>query len=247
MAYGFNLGQIEGLDSSVKTVTLTIANATESNTYTLTYVNSEGWADLDNTLTVVDGNFHLQVIGITDSNLGEVYDITLTTESVEPNFKAAVKETIDKEYINGDEHIGTTSFSEMLGSTILQAANAADPSTGEFNVAFNFDNDTPILNSICWQAYNGVRHIKGNLSASAGVFDFNASYDTIIKSILIHPEAPDASSSENPFPQTEIFFDIDLYSFIAILHGTVIVMGARGQNGGVHGARIYGKVYSMTD
>ena len=33
--YGFNLGQIEGLDSSVKTVTLTIANATESNTYTL--------------------------------------------------------------------------------------------------------------------------------------------------------------------------------------------------------------------
>lgn len=99
MAYGFNLGQIEGLDSSVQTVTLTIANATESNTYTLTYF-SEGddeiWTDdIDNGSVwlyyIDDDVFGLEIANFTESDVGDTYNVTLSTSAVEENFKSAVE------------------------------------------------------------------------------------------------------------------------------------------------------------
>lgn len=97
--YGFNLGQIEGLDSSVQTVTLTIANATESNTYTLNKVNEDplAWADgLDEESTTVyimltDGVAELNVIAFTESDVGDTYNVTISTSAVEENFKSAVE------------------------------------------------------------------------------------------------------------------------------------------------------------
>lgn len=97
MAYGFNLGQIEGLDSSVKTVTLTIANATESNTYTLTYNNdNENWTDdIDNGSMLLyyidDDVFGLEIADFTESDVGDTYNITISVNDVEENFKSAVE------------------------------------------------------------------------------------------------------------------------------------------------------------
>lgn len=100
-AYGFNLGQIEGLDSSVKTVTLTIANATESSTYTLTYTTegaNELWTDDINfehdTIRLyhyANEVFELRTNFLTDSDVGDTYNVTLSTSAVEENFKSAVE------------------------------------------------------------------------------------------------------------------------------------------------------------
>ena len=99
--YGFNLGQIEGLDSSVKTVTLTIANATESSTYTLTYTTegaNELWTDDINfehdTIRLyhyANEVFELRTNFLTDSDVGDTYNVTLSTSAVEENFKSAVE------------------------------------------------------------------------------------------------------------------------------------------------------------
>lgn len=97
MAYGFNLGQIEGLDSSVQTVTLTIANATESNTYTLNYHLNEddmdSWFDDDETflLVITPIGSLLGVPEFTESDVGDTYNVTLSTSAVEENFKSAVE------------------------------------------------------------------------------------------------------------------------------------------------------------
>lgn len=99
--YGFNLGQIEGLDSSVKTVTLTIANATESNTYTLTYISGdgdEGWTDNGSFVgwaialhEIDDDIFVLDIANFTESDVGDTYNVTLSTSVVEENLKSAVE------------------------------------------------------------------------------------------------------------------------------------------------------------
>ncbi len=99
MAYGFNLGQIEGLDSSVQTVTLTIANATESNTYTLNKANEDPlvWSDgpdFDSTtvyIMLTDGAAELYVVAFTESDVGDTYNVTISTSAVEENFKSAVE------------------------------------------------------------------------------------------------------------------------------------------------------------
>ena len=105
--YGFNLGQIEGLDSSVKTVTLTMANATESNTYTLPYSNTlRGWADSPSpeTATVVLASSYPNVDGYVlvmftfdGSNVGQTYNIQINTETVEASFKSAVGQVVQSE------------------------------------------------------------------------------------------------------------------------------------------------------
>lgn len=105
--YGFNLGQIEGLDSSVQTVTLTIANATESNTYTLTYSNAlAGWGDSSSmeTATValtssypnVSG-FALIMLTYDASNVGQTYNIQIKGETVDASFKSAVGQVVQSE------------------------------------------------------------------------------------------------------------------------------------------------------
>lgn len=114
--YGFNLGQIEGLDSSVKIVTLTIANATESNTYTLTYTTDK----YDNDLWTDDINFEndniqlyhytgeevfkLRTLFLTPSDVGDTYNVTISTSAVEENFKSAVETVlVDNGLINAPE------------------------------------------------------------------------------------------------------------------------------------------------
>lgn len=97
--YGFNLGQIEGLDSSVKTVTLTIANATESNTYTLNKVREEPlmWsdgADFQSTtvcIRLTDGVADLRVVAFDEPDVGDTYNVTISASAVEENFKSAVE------------------------------------------------------------------------------------------------------------------------------------------------------------
>lgn len=95
----FHLEGIEGLDSSVKTITAVRSNATESNTYTLNYSEidavwtSEG-AELQESHQAGDEYYSLTFFDLTDADYGKVYNITLSTESIEPNFKAAVEEVI---------------------------------------------------------------------------------------------------------------------------------------------------------
>ena len=95
MAYGFNLGQIEGLDSSVKTVTLTIANATESNTYTLTYnVADDYWgfsSDTRNIELYLENQYILFDSDLEETDVGDTYNVTLSVNDVEENFKSAVE------------------------------------------------------------------------------------------------------------------------------------------------------------
>lgn len=93
--YGFNLGQIEGLDSSVQTVTLTIANATESNTYTLTYdALDDYWgfsSDRREIALHLENQYMLFVSDLKETDVGDTYNVTLSTSAVEENFKSAVE------------------------------------------------------------------------------------------------------------------------------------------------------------
>lgn len=95
MSYGFNLGQIEGLDSSVQTVTLTIANATESNTYTLTYnVADDYWGFSSDSREIelyLENQYILFVSDLEETDVGDTYNVTIFTESVDENFKSAVE------------------------------------------------------------------------------------------------------------------------------------------------------------
>lgn len=101
MAYGFNLGQIEGLDSSVKTVELTLEREGQTLSLTLAYSEGDGWwfEGTDNFVLMVDDTTALLwLVNATESNVGDVYNITLSTESIEPNFKAAVEEVANAVY-----------------------------------------------------------------------------------------------------------------------------------------------------
>lgn len=108
MAYGFNLGQIEGLDTSVQTVTLTIANATESNTYTLTYnVADDYWgfsSDRREIELYLENQYILFVSDLEETDVGDTYNVTLSTSAVEENFKSAVETVlVDNGLINAPE------------------------------------------------------------------------------------------------------------------------------------------------
>ena len=104
LRYGFNLGQIEGLDSSVKTVTLTVTDATESHVYTLQHTtdryDNNLWTDDIDTglihLFHINGGdtFGLDMANFTESDIGDTYNIKLSIENIDPNFKAAVEEVI---------------------------------------------------------------------------------------------------------------------------------------------------------
>lgn len=122
MAYGFNLGQIEGLDSSVQTVTLTIANQSESNTYTLNKANEDPlvWSDNPDPesaavyIMLTDGVAGLYVVAFTESDVGDAYNVTLSTSAVEENFKSAVETVLaDNGLISEPETI----FDETLTLT----------------------------------------------------------------------------------------------------------------------------------
>lgn len=100
MAYGFKLGQIEGLDSSVKKVNLTITGTTTAS-YVLNYGNEggdEGWTD-----NVENPNFtlhyHLELdeyvliaFNTDETDVGDEYTINLSLpEAPTQAFKEAVE------------------------------------------------------------------------------------------------------------------------------------------------------------
>ena len=95
----FQLEGIEGLDSSVKTITVVRSNATESNTYTLNYNELDAvWASEDALLQSGSEYYSLTFSDLTDADYGKVYNITISAEGVEPNFKTAVEEVANAVY-----------------------------------------------------------------------------------------------------------------------------------------------------
>lgn len=95
----FQLEGVEGLDSSVKTITVVRSNATESNTYTLNYNELDAvWTSEDALLQSGSEDYSLVFNDLTNADIGKVYNITLSTESIEPNFKASVKEVANAVY-----------------------------------------------------------------------------------------------------------------------------------------------------
>lgn len=95
----FQLEGVEGLDSSVKTITVVRSNATESNTYTLNYNELDAvWASEDALLQSGSEDYSLVFNDLTNADIGKVYNITISAEGIEPNFKAAVEEVANAVY-----------------------------------------------------------------------------------------------------------------------------------------------------
>ena len=145
--YGFNLGQIEGLDSSVQTVTVTIANAMESNTYTLTYFDAFGgiWADSTSpeTFTVVlapsrtsDDGFALNMRAYDASDVGDTYNVTLAKEEVAKNFVDATVKAINQ---SGYPYI-TNNTDVYSGSVVVDEEHSGSP----ISIISDFPTDIPV-------------------------------------------------------------------------------------------------------
>lgn len=95
----FQLEGVEGLDSSVKTITVVRSNATESNTYTLNYNELDAdWASEDALLQSGSEYYSLTLHDLTNADIGKVYNITISAEGIEPNFKVAVEEVANVVY-----------------------------------------------------------------------------------------------------------------------------------------------------
>lgn len=95
-----DLGQIEGLDFSVKTVELTMEKDGQTKAVTLVCDSFDPiWTgnDGENTYELTDAGGYIALHSslFNESVVGEVYSITLSTESVEPNFKVAVAKTVE--------------------------------------------------------------------------------------------------------------------------------------------------------
>lgn len=147
------------------------------------------------------------------------------------------------DYIDGDEEIQNTSFSALISAAILSAAMGGQ---SDFNVSLESEPD--ILQSVCRQAYNGTRRIKGTLLLSSGVFSYKAAYDSMIKSVLIEDPDPIENPPDDSFPQTYMSFNIDIENAIAgVIIATVLVTEAKGQAASVSGGKIVGHLYPVGD
>lgn len=94
MAYGFNLGQIDGLDSSVQTVTLTIADQSTANTYNLAYNDTKtGWETDCAKLYDLGSSqgYALEITALTSEDVGDSYNVSISADEVTETFKAAVE------------------------------------------------------------------------------------------------------------------------------------------------------------
>lgn len=141
--YGFNLGQIEGLDSSVQTVTLTIANATESATFVLKYHLLESddidrWNDDNHTfiLAFTPEGFLLAVPEFTESDVGSVYNITLAKEEVAKDFIDATVDAINQ---SGYPYI-TNNTDIYSGSVLVDEEHSGSP----ISISSDFPTDIPV-------------------------------------------------------------------------------------------------------
>ena len=182
--YGFNLGHIEGLDSSVKTVTLTIANATESNTYTLAYTTEH-----DNDLWTDDINFEndtirlyhytgeevfkLRTLFLTVSDVGDTYNVTISTSAVEENFRSAV-ETILAD--NGLISVTETLFDGTITITAEDAQGVEIPFDKDVS-SYPFEKWTVTVNGleIPYQADEDILRLEDS-NIDYLVYDENGAY-----------------------------------------------------------------------
>lgn len=137
---------IEGLDSSVQTVTVTIANATESNTYTLMYNDTFGiWADSSSpeTFTVVlapsrtsDDGFGLAMRAYDASDVGDTYNVTLAKEEVAKDFVDATVKAINQ---SGYPYI-TNNTGVYSGSVVVDEEHSGSP----ISITSDFPTDIPV-------------------------------------------------------------------------------------------------------
>lgn len=107
MAYGFNLDYIEGLDSSVPNVTLTLSKDAVSNSYYLTYISDDSaWVDNPNNIGISLSNYegegaYLNVESFDETDVGDEYTINLSATNVTDSFKTAVEKVlVEKGVIN---------------------------------------------------------------------------------------------------------------------------------------------------
>lgn len=177
--YGFKLGQIEGLDPSVQTVTATIANATKSNTYTLTYINDFGsWTDdIDHgsmRLYYIDDDvFGLEIANFTESDVGDTYNVTLSTSAVEENFKSAVETVLADNGLIGESE---TLFDGTITVTAEDPRGVEIPFDMDVS-SYPFEKWTVTINGleIPYQAdFDAFRVVDDNIEY--GVFDNDGVY-----------------------------------------------------------------------
>lgn len=102
IGYGFKLGQIEGLSSSVEKVNLTLAGETSSS-YILTYIEADNiWNDNDDNPSVVLfyhpvlEEYVIYVINMDESDVGDEYTINLSTP-----------ETPSQSFVNALQMVGS--------------------------------------------------------------------------------------------------------------------------------------------
>lgn len=104
----------EGLDSSVKTIIVVRSNATESNTYVLNYdVDGNIWRGGGVELQDFGEHCSLTFSDLTDADYGKIYNITLSTEGIEPNFKTAVEKVASSNILN--LIVPTNQISNLMG------------------------------------------------------------------------------------------------------------------------------------
>lgn len=131
---------IEGLDSSVKTVTVVRSNTTESNTYTLNYNEVDAFWTGEGAELREDGEYYsLTFFDLTESDIGKVYNITISAERVEPNFKAAMEEVANVVYETSSDV--EDAIMDSLGSLIITAIQTGKSNTtvtlpSDFDTAF---------------------------------------------------------------------------------------------------------------
>ena len=179
MAYGFNLGQIDGLNPSIKTVTLTIANATVSNTYTVIWDDNAGsWTDdIDNgsmwLYYIDDDVFGLEIANFTESDVGDTYNVTISTSAVEENFKSAVETILVDNGLIGEPE---TLFDGTITITAEDTQGVEIPFDKDVS-AYPFDKWTVTVNGLemLYQAGGNVFILEdGNIGYA--VFDNDGVY-----------------------------------------------------------------------
>ena len=190
MSYGFKLGQIEGLDPSVQTVTATIANATESNTYTLTYnVADDYWgfsSDRREIELYLENQYILFVSDLEETDVGDTYNVTLSVNGIEENFKSAVETVLVDNGLIGEPE---TLFDGTITITAEDTQGVEIPFDMDVS-SYPFEKWTVTVNGLNLQyTERGFQVIDDNIGYSVG--DNNGVYVLEVASTSAgHPYPP---------------------------------------------------------
>ena len=120
MAYGFNLGQIEGLDSTVRKIECSIVVDEHTAFYIgMRYSGNETWKGTETQLYNTPDGYCLIITDLTASDVGKTAAITLHSDGDVPtsDFKSAVKKSIEPIIIYMPRFVFTT-IQSVLGQHI---------------------------------------------------------------------------------------------------------------------------------